>query len=54
MIFQDISRRVVGSVFMNIFSSIVFSILLFAEIFYQNCKAVYGDYGHERVKEMFL
>ena len=49
MILQNISRRVVVCVLMNISSSNTLLILLLTEIYNQKCQTVVGCYGHEWV-----
>ena len=46
IILQNIGRRVVGSIVGNISYSIIIPIMLFPEIFHQNCQAAFGHCGH--------
>ena len=46
MISQNISRRVVGSVLINISPSNIFPTMLLLERFHQACQAVFGHCEH--------
>ena len=46
IISENISRRVIGNVLINILQSIVSLIMLLPAIFHQNCLAAFGCCGH--------